>query len=206
MRPLLLYGAGGHGKVVFDAARAAKVSFDVVADDDDGVIEFQGVEVMHPGHGQWSMPTTFAFIVAIGDNRRRANVFAELVHRGGTPHSVVHPRSTVSQDAAIGLGTLLCAGAIVNPGARLGVNCIVNTCASVDHDCEIGDHVHLCPGVRLGGQVVVGEGAMIGLGSVVLPGVSIGPWALVGAGSVVNRDVPPRVVAYGSPARVRHTI
>jgi acetyltransferase-like isoleucine patch superfamily enzyme len=48
-----------------------------------------------------------------------------------------------------------------------------------------------------------GHGARVGSGSVILGGVRIGEHALIGAGSVVTRDVPARAVAYGVPARVR---
>ena len=46
---------------------------------------------------------------------------------------------------------------------------IVNTGASVDHECVIGDAVHLAPGARLAGRVTVGEAAWVGIGAVVKP-------------------------------------
>jgi UDP-2-acetamido-3-amino-2,3-dideoxy-glucuronate N-acetyltransferase len=52
-------------------------------------------------------------------------------------------------------------------------------------------------------EAVVGYGAAIGGGAVVLPGINIGRWALVGAGSVVTRDVPERAIVAGNPARQR---
>lgn len=52
------------------------------------------------------------------------------------------------------------------------------------------------------GRVEVGWGSDVGMNSVVLPGVTIGNGVIVGSGSVVTRDLPPFVVAAGSPARV----
>jgi acetyltransferase-like isoleucine patch superfamily enzyme len=85
----------------------------------------------------------------------------------------------------------------------IGDDCIVNTSASVDHDCVVGDHVHLCPGVHLAGAVNVGSGTMIGTGAVILPVIQIGKGCVVGAGAVVNRDLPDGVIAFGVPARVQ---
>jgi UDP-perosamine 4-acetyltransferase len=78
----------------------------------------------------------------------------------------------------------------------------VNTAASVDHDCDVGAHVHICPGVRLAGKVHVGNGTMIGTGACVLPGVRVGTACVIGAGAVVTRDVPDFSLAVGVPARV----
>jgi acetyltransferase-like isoleucine patch superfamily enzyme len=85
----------------------------------------------------------------------------------------------------------------------VGHNSIINTRASVDHDCVIGAHVHLAPGVTLSGGVTVGEGTHIGTGAVVIQGMTIGPRAIVGAGAVVVADVPAGAVVLGVPARER---
>jgi acetyltransferase EpsM len=79
---------------------------------------------------------------------------------------------------------------------------ILNTSCSVDHDCVVEDFAHLAPGVRLAGNVHVGEGALLGVGSCVIPGVRIGRWATVGAGAAVIEDVPDYATVVGVPARV----
>ena len=56
------------------------------------------------------------------------------------------------------------------------------------------------------GKVVIKKNAFIGVHSVILPGVTIGEGAIVGAMSLVNRDVPPNTVVAGVPARVIRTI
>ncbi len=101
---------------------------------------------------------------------------------------------------------MVCTGVVINPGPVVHDNCIINTSASIDHDCVVGEHTHVCPGVRLAGNVRVGPRTMIGVGASVLPGVRIGEGCVIGAGAVVNRDLPDHVVAYGVPARVQRKL
>ncbi|MCF8297657.1 MAG: acyltransferase [Saprospiraceae bacterium] len=51
-------------------------------------------------------------------------------------------------------------------------------------------------------QVIIEDGAHIGIGSIIMPGVTIGKGAIIGAGSVVTKDIPPYSVAAGVPAKV----
>lgn len=199
----VIYGAGGHGKVVLDAALSAGTSVRWVVDRQPKASRLLGVAVVGDDFPEWLNLASFRFVVAIGENGPRARVFHELQDRGGQPVNVIHPRSTLSASVKLGLGVVVFAGAVINPEAVIGDNCIINTSASVDHDCILGDHVHLCPGVHLAGGVRVGAGTMVGIGAVVLPGVKIGCGCSVGAGAVVTKDLPDGVTAYGVPARVR---
>jgi acetyltransferase-like isoleucine patch superfamily enzyme len=94
------------------------------------------------------------------------------------------------------------AGAVVNPGARVGAFCILNTNSSIDHDCILEDYASLAPGVVTGGGVVIGRYTAIGIRATVVHGVRIGEHSVIGAGATVLHDIPDHVVAYGTPARV----
>jgi len=196
-KTLAILGMGGHGRVVADAADLAGWHSIVMFDD-----AAQGVA----GDSSALIARVRDFggaIVAIGDNHIRASALARLAEAGARLVAVRHPASVTSPRADIGDATFLAAGAIVAPGARLETGTIVNTGASVDHDCIVGNCVHVAPGARMSGGVRVGARTWIGVGACVREGISIGADAMIGAGAVVVADVPDGAIVYGNPAKVR---
>ena len=123
------------------------------------------------------------YFIAVGDNVSRSN--EAFANSSRLYAKLIHKTAYVVADS-MGQGTVVMAGAVVQPGTIIGKHCIINTCASVDHDCTLGDFVHVAPGARLCGNVTVGEGALIGAGAVCVPGAVIAPWSLVKAGSVAK--------------------
>jgi acetyltransferase-like isoleucine patch superfamily enzyme len=102
----------------------------------------------------------------------------------------------------VGRGSVAMGGAVINPNARVGAFCVVNTNASLDHGSEMGDFSGLLPNAATGGNVSIGAFAAVCQGANIIHGVKIGDHTVVGAGATVLENVPPRVVAYGTPARV----
>lgn len=139
-------------------------------------------------------------VAGASGNDTRQSVFAMWRDAGFDFVDVVHARATIAATVIRGSGFQCMAGAVINAGATLGTNVIVNTNATVEHDCIIGDHAHVAPGATICADVVIGAGAFIGAGAVVLPGVQVGARALVGAGSVVIRSVPDGSRVAGVPA------
>lgn len=201
MKRLAILGAGGHGRVVADAAEAAGWTV-------PGLFDDQSPPGDHPWPILGDSDALFArlaefdgVVAAVGDNGLRLERTLKLAARGAVLASVVHPMAWVSPRARLGGGTVVLAGAMVGTGARLGRAVIVNTGASVDHDAVLGDGAHLAPGARLAGGVTVGDRAWIGLGAVVREGLTIGEGARIGAGAVVIRPVETGQTVVGVPAR-----
>lgn len=205
MTRLLIVGAGGHGKVVSEAAlesgRWQEIAF----------LDARFPELSHVLH--WPvigtdseavrfLPAFPEIFVAIGDNKLRAQFMDALHSAGFMLPAVVHRMAWVSPSAQIGPGSLLVAGTVVNAGAVLGQGCIVNTGATVDHDCQLGNCVHVAPGAHVGGDSVIGARTWIGIGAAVRHGVKIGADVMVGAGAAVVEDLAEGVTAIGVPARV----
>lgn len=202
-QPFIIYGAGGHAGVVLDLAESLGLRPTFLVTDGLTKQQMNGLQVLSSTDEQWLGLRDYQFVVAVGDNATRAVLFDRLLARGGHALTLVHPTAFVSARAVLGGGTVVCAQAAVVAGAEVGRNCIVNTAATIDHDCRVGDHAHVCPGVHLAGNVVAGTGTMLGTGSVFIPGVHVGDRTIVGAGAVVVGNLPPDVVAYGVPASIR---
>ena len=201
---LILFGAGGHAKVVLEAFLAGCPAGEVaVLDDDPARVGSALLGHKIRGGRAWlaSNWPSVAVMPALGDNRRRDDLIGELARIRRPLRTVIHPAATVSPSARIGGGCLLAAGAIVNAEAELEDGVIVNTGASVDHDCRIGRAAHIAPGARLCGNVRIGARALVGTAAALIPGVEIGEDAVIGAGSAVVRAIPARETWAGSPAR-----
>ena len=142
-------------------------------------------------------------IVAVGDNGIRAQVARRITERCPTLKFVnsIHPGAMVARDVSIGNGTVVMAGAVVNPCCKIGEFCIVNTKASLDHDSTMGDFAQLAPGVTTGGNVVIGEFSTVCLGATVKQGIQIGSHSIIGAGAVVLENIGSYQMAYGVPAK-----
>lgn len=205
----LLIGAGGHGLVAAGLAEALGIVIDVVIDSRSDAVErvSNALEVWTDDDAILELPTAGTQLInGIGVNRPgplRARIFDRFVGAGYLFPPLVHPSATIAFKCLVAGGAQIMAGAILQPGTTIGRNAIINTRASVDHDCVIGDHVHIAPGATLCGGVVVGEGAMIGAGATLVPGVKVGAGAMVGAGALVIRDVEKGETVTGVPARSR---
>lgn len=202
MNRLALLGAGGHGKVVADAALLAGWQ-DVVFFDD----AWPHLQV----NGHWAVVGDMAalaerlhefdgVLVSIGQCVTRWQKHQVLKAAGAKFATVVHPQACVSPYATLGPGTVVMAGAVVNIDAEVGAASIINTGASVDHDCTLADGVHVCPGAHLSGNVTIGACSWIGVGAAVRQGVDIGPGVMVGVGAVVVKHIPAGLTVVGNPA------
>lgn len=205
---LLLWGASGHALVVVDIIRLQGI-YEIVGFLDNVNPQshgknFSGVPILG---GQEQLDSCkdkgIEYIIfGFGDCQARLKLSEVVYRKGFSLATAIHPTATIAADVSIGSGTVIAAGAVVNPGAKIGQNVIINTCASVDHECVIEDGAHICPGVRLAGRVTVGRAAWVGIGATVIDRVRIGAGVLIGAGAVVVDDVPDSVLAYGVPAKV----
>lgn len=211
---IIVIGAGGHARVLIGILRRQGIAVAGCVDINpalhgtavDGVPVIGGDKALFaldPGSvrlvsGQGNVPGKGASGLA----RRRA-VFERFGQRGYQFMSVVSADTVISDTAVLEEACQVVTGAIIHPGARIGVNTIVNTGAQVDHDCVIGAHSHIAPGAVLCGGVTVGSESHVGAGAVVIPLIKIGSGAVIGAGAVVVQDVPDGTTVLGSPARAR---
>ena len=202
--PLVIIGAGGHARVVLDIAQSLNRPVAAFVDEHELLTPLDGVPVLKSIQMLTLGLERYEYIVAIGDNFVRARVTESLIT--AVPQirfaTLVHPRATIARTSFLDPGTVVMAGAVVNPGSRVGRHCIINTRASLDHDNEIGNFSSLAPGCVTGGNVRVGDFSAISLGASVIHGITIGTHSIVGAGAVVVEDVPDFSTVIGVPAHV----
>lgn len=143
-------------------------------------------------------------IIGIGDNAVRRRVAHKLAADYPDLRFVtaVHPSASVGRQTKLGAGTVIMAGACINPCCQIGQHCIINTRASLDHDSLVGDFASLAPGAITGGNVHIGAHSAVGIGATILHGRQVGQHTVIGANATVVKDIPDLTVAYGTPARV----
>jgi sugar O-acyltransferase (sialic acid O-acetyltransferase NeuD family) len=115
--------------------------------------------------------------------------------------SICSPHSVVNEAVILGAGTAVLDGVVVNSGTEIGRACILNTGSIVEHDCRIGENVHIAPGVTLCGGVTIGDNCMVGAGANIVQSIRICEGCLIGAGSTIVEDISLRGTYAGCPAK-----
>lgn len=207
MKNIIIFGAGGHAKVIADIIEKQKV-YKLIGFLDDNVTsgtKVYGYEVL--GGKEYiaeNADILFGGIIALGDNWIRKTVTEVIKELNGNFNFVtaIHPSASIGRGVSIGDGSVVMAGSIINSDAIIGNNCIINTKSSVGHDSVISDYATVAPNATIAGEVKIGECATMSISSTIIQGRSIGKHTVVGAGATVLEDIPDYVTAYGTPAKV----
>lgn len=199
-KQVVIIGASGHGKVIADIVlRNGDQILGFLDDNPKAPADIYGIPLLGNAADFIRYPDAH-FIIAIGN----AAIRRRLADRMGNVrwYTAIHPKAAVSGlDVTIGEGSVIAAGAVVNPGATVGRHCIINTNAVVEHDCTLGDYVHISVSAALGGTVEVGDSCWIGIGSCVKNNLSICPGCMIGAGAAVVKNIEEPGTYVGVPVR-----
>jgi sugar O-acyltransferase (sialic acid O-acetyltransferase NeuD family) len=199
---VVIVGAGGHGREVFDVVEACGGA-EVVGFVDDGTPDASLVEAL--GHRLLGTTaalddlTDVAVLIGIGDPRIRAEVASRL-HAPPAP-AMVHPLASMGSGCSIGPGSVVAAGARLTTNISLGQHCYVGPNATIGHDTRLRDFATLYPGAVVSGSVTVGRAATVGAAASVKQGIHIGAQSRVGMGAAATHDVPEASTVVGVPAR-----
>lgn len=199
---LIIIGARGHGKVVADIAKCLG-EYEEIAflDDDNDLKESAGIPVIGKSTDWAEYAESNDIFVAIGNTKVRKSFLGQLWEIHAYVPKLVHPHAIVGTDVTVGMGTAIMAGVVINAGTTIGKGCIVNTSASVDHDCMIGDYVHVAVGAHLAGNVRIGADTWVGAGVIVKNNIEICNNCMIGAGAVVIGNLLDAGTYVGVPAR-----
>ncbi len=225
---LMLYGFGEHGRVIYHMIKNHYMVYFIDDDINKCNQEYDNRPIVHSSriNELHKIDEIDMFIVTIGNNHNRKNIYDKLIENGYSPVTAIHHSSiifdlddlkngsipryvaikngsiTIPRHVTIKNGSVIMPRSFINTGSVIGSNCIINTGAIIEHDNVIHDHVNINPGVVTGGGVEIGELSMIGMGAIILDHIEIGKECVVGAGSVVTRNVPDRCKVMGVPARI----
>jgi len=206
MTDIVVLGGGGHAKVLIGLLK--KLDWRVIGYTDErnrGLLlgaAHLGDDSVLPGVLE-AHPSCSAMIGLgkIDASPRRMGLQSQLRTLGFDSPVIVSRQAVVNEDVALGAGTAVFDAVVVNSGTVAGLSCILNTNSTVEHDCRLGDNVHVAPGATVSGRVTIGDDCMIGAGATIVQAVTVCAGSLVGAGSVVVTDIERPGVYVGNPAR-----
>lgn len=201
---LILIGGGGHCKSVIDVAELAGYNIlgilDMPEDIGKSVLDYKviGTDDDIPHYADKA-----EFVITVGFIKSpaiRMRLYDKVKEAGGKLATIVASTAHVSRYASLGEGTVVMHQAIVNAGARIGENCIINTFCNIEHDAVIGDQCHISTGTMVNGDCKVGKMCFIGSQAVLANGISICDDVIVGAGSLVRKNILKSGIYSGNPA------
>ena len=191
---ITLYGAGGHCRVVIDLLEENDFIVSQIVDDDPREATCKGIPILRP------LKEYKKVLITIGDCQIRKRISKEIKVEKFL--KVIHPKANVSKSVLLGIGSVIMAGVTIQSGTKIGEHCIINTNASIDHDCIVHDYVHVAPGATVCGECEIGECSWVGAGAVIIQCLKIGKNCTIGAGAVIIEDVPDNAVVVGNPGRI----
>lgn len=201
---VICIGAGGHAKVCIELLRSMGETVAFCIANETAVDDCLGVPILK-GDEQLTLLRAkgyYRLFVAIGSNPLRMKLAEQALVCGYQLINAISPQAIVSPSAVIGEGVAIMAGVVINAATRIHSLAIINTGATVDHDCQIHQAVHIGPQSALAGDVCVGELSFLGVGCCVIPTITIGERVMIGAGAVVISPIPNDCLAVGVPAQI----
>lgn len=209
MENIIIFGASGHAKVtidIFERLGGYRILGILDSNKSRGQEIFGYLILGDENH----IPTLLRnhpdvkFFVAIGDNWNRQIIVSKI--RSYAPStkfaSAIHPSAIIGKNVHLGEGIAIMPGVVINSESYIGDFTIVNTKSSVGHECRLARYSSLAPNATLGGDVTIGDFSAVLISSTLVNGIQIGVHSVIGAGTLVLKNVGDFTVFYGSPGKV----
>lgn len=206
MKDIVIIGAGGFGREVawlIEDVNRFKNQWNILGfvDDDKSIqgTEIDGYEVV--GNIEWLAKQELHAVCAIGNPIIKKRVINRLSGSKNKYPILIHPSVIYSDRVIFGEGSVICAGNIATVNVKIGKHVIINLGCTIGHDVVIGDYVTVLPGVNISGFAKIDECVSIGTGAAIIPKTLVGKNTVIGAGSVVIKDLPENCTVVGVPAK-----
>ena len=206
MKHLIVIGAGGMGRTMFDLTRESygyETEFVIKGFIDDNLEALTGFENYPPVIGTIAdyMPCeNDVFVCSIG-GRSRKTCIETLLAKGAEFIPLIHRTARIGTNVRMGKGNLIGAFTTVAADACLGDYNFIQSLTIIGHDVKIGDWNRIDSQVMMVGATTIGNRNMIHTGAMINHNVHIGDDCTVGACSFVTMDVESGSTLFSSPAR-----
>ncbi|WP_349947376.1 acetyltransferase [Lacrimispora sp. BS-2] len=205
---LILIGGGGHAESIIDTIRGQK-KYKITGILDPGKktgTEVLGIKIIGSDEDladcfNRGIRNAVIAIGSMGNPGPRRRLYEQCKKTGFELPNIMDISSILSETLNMGEGNFIGKGAIINSGVTIGNGTIINTGAIIEHGCRIEDFVHIAPGCVLCGNVWISANCHIGAHSTIIQGLTIGNDTMIGAGSLVIKNISSNKLAYGSPAK-----
>lgn len=208
MNKIAIYGGGGFGrevKMLIDQINKNDRKYDFIGYFDDGVPKdkiIDGSKFLGGINELNNYSDKLLLVVSIADPKIKLKIIESINNFNISFPILIHPSCIIGDNfIKIGEGSIICASNIITVNVEIGKHVILNLACTVGHDTIIGSYSSFMPAVNISGEVVIGDQVYCGTAVKIINQVKIGEGAIVGAGSLVHKDLPPHCTAVGLPAK-----
>lgn len=206
MPEIVVIGGGGHASVLISVLR--KCGYDILGYTDNldrksvlGTPYLGNDGILREVIAQNARCNAAIGVGKVDSLPTRKFLQDEIAQLGFTFPPICAPSAIISESVSMGAGTVVLDGVVINCGTVIGEACILNTSCAVEHDCKIGENVHVAPGAIVCGGTSVGNNCMIGAGATVIHSIHICDGCMIGAGAIITSDITSSGTYVGNPAR-----
>ncbi len=208
MNNLIIIGARGYGREVYNwATQCAEYKKDWTIkgflDDKSNALDGMGYQVpIISSVEDYEIETGDVFICALGDVLFKRKYIQLILDKGGEFINIIHPTAIINSFSKIGIGIIICPFASISNEAILGDFVTIQAYSGLGHDVKIGSWCHINSYSFMGGYATLEEEVTLHTRATILPGLKVGKGAVVGAGSIVIKNVKAGTTVFGNPAKV----
>lgn len=209
MKDIVIIGAGGFGREVawlIEDINRKKRKWNIMGfiDEDESIHgeRLNGYEVLG-GLDKLEEFEDVYLAIAIGNSKVREKIVRKIAKFNFKQATLIHPNVLMDKRTnTIGKGCIICASNIITVNVTIGNYVIINLDSTVGHDTVLKDFVTIYPSVNVSGCCIIGKCVELGTGTQIIQGKTIGDYSIIGAGSVVIKDIKEKRTAVGVPAKI----
>lgn len=208
MKPIIIYGSGGFAREIawlIERINNNNPTWNILGYIDDNTANHGNVINSYSVLGNQNILTNYeevSVVLAIGKSTIREKIASNILdYKKLEFPNLIDPSVIYSEYIDMGIGNIICANTVLTTNIKLGNFNIINLNCTLGHDVDMEDYVTILPSSNISGNCTIKKCAELGTKTTVIPQKIIGEYSIVGAGSVVIRDIPNYCIAVGVPAR-----